>query len=304
MLLHNETDGKVTEPPQKVFNIAVEEEELLKSNELAATQPLLTPQPFQAFSSMAEHANLLATPVEPTLQNVGDLSPFVLLDEPQLEIDVETEADISLEEAEEARESPLHKRLSMSLITYHEGATSAQIFAEVHHGSTSPEPSTGVETLKDGVDHSYALPSITVEPESPVEPCAATELDQSPLQASSAEPMEAEKRPPSEETKTQCKEIPLAVASAPSETQIIPSPEQPQLCTGIRCPTFDVKSPSQVVFKPQWLGKGFGATGLRARGVQGYSGNRSSSPLAIRVAVKNVTNENKGQPGKLKQKGV
>ncbi|XP_040900187.1 cell division cycle-associated protein 3 [Toxotes jaculatrix] len=303
MLFHNEIEGKVPEAPEKRFKDAVEEE-VFEGEELASTVPLLTPQPSHTFSSLAEHADLLATPVLPSLQSVGDSSPFVLLGEPQAEVEIETEADISLEEAEEARESPLHKRLSMSLITCHEGTTSSQIFAEVHRDSiTSPAPSVEVEPLRDGVDHSYALPSITVEPESPAEPSPTTDLDDSPVQTSPAQPEKAEKLSSSEETEL-FKESALPPASASSEPPTVPSPEQPQLCTGIRCPTFDSKSPSQVVFKPQWLGKGFGASGLRARGLQGQSGKGGSSPLAVRVAVKNAANENKGQSGKLKQKGT
>ncbi|XP_056236270.1 cell division cycle-associated protein 3 [Seriola aureovittata] len=301
MLFHNETEGKVPDAPQKHFNDVVEEE-VFNSEELASTEPLLTPQASHTFSSLAEHANLLATPVLHPLPSVGDSSPFVLLEEPQVEVEIETEAEISLEEAEEARESPLHKRLSMSLITCHEGATSSQIFAEVHRESTSsPVPSVEVEPLKDGVEHGYALPSVTVEPEFTVEPSPATDLEDSPVQASPAQPEEAEKLPSPEETKELVKESSLPPASA-SEPPTVPSPEQPQPCKGIRCPTLDSKSPSQVVFKPQWLGKGFGASGLRARGVQGGKGG--SSPLAVRLAVKNATNENKGQSGKLKQKGT
>lgn len=304
MLLPNETEGKVPEAPQKRFNDAVEED-AFKGEELASTEPLLTPQSSHTFGSLAEHANLLATPVLRPLQSVGDSSPFVLLEEPQAEVEIETEADISLEEAEEARESPLHKRLSMSLITCHEGATPSQVFAEVHRDSTSsPVPSVEVEPLRDGVDHSYAVPSKTVEPESPVEPAPTTDLKNSPVQTSPAQPEEAEKLSSSEDTEELVKEYSLLPALASSEPPTVPSPEQPQLCNGIRFPTLDSKSPSQVVFKPQWLGKGFGASGLRARGLQGQGGKGGSSPLAVRVAVKNATNENKGQSGKLKQKGV
>ncbi|XP_070691492.1 cell division cycle-associated protein 3 [Pempheris klunzingeri] len=301
MLFHNETEGKAPEVPQKCFNDAIEEE-VFNGEELASSDPLLTPQPSCTIGSLAEHANLLATPVMPPLQSVGDSSPFVLLEEPQLEVEVETETDISLEEAEEARESPLHKRLSMSLITCHEGATSSHIF-EVHRDSaSSPVPNVEVEPLRSGVDHSYAVPSVTVEPESLAEPFLPTDSDESPAQVSPAQ--EAEQLPSSGEAKELVKELSLPPASAPSEAPTGPSSEPPQPCTGIRCPTFDSKSPSQVVFKPQWLGKGFGATGLRARGVQKLSGKGGSSPLAVRVAVKNVSNENKGQSGKLKQKGT
>lgn len=303
MLFHNEIEGKAPQVPQNHFSDAVEEEEIFKGEELASTEPLLPPQPICTFGSLAEHTNPLATPVLPPLISMGGSSPFVLLEEPQLEVEVETEAEISLEEAEEAKESPLHKRLSMSLITCHEGATSSQIFAEVHCDSTSsPLPSVEMEPVSDGVDHSYALPSITVETESPVEPFPPTDSGDSLAQESPAQSEEAELLPSSEETKELVKES--SSAPAPSEPPADPSPEQPRPCTGIRCPTFDPKSPSQVVFKPQWLGKGFGATGPRARGVQGHGGKGGSSPLAVRVAVKNVTNENKGQSGKRKQKGM
>ncbi|KAK2844760.1 hypothetical protein Q5P01_011419 [Channa striata] len=299
ILFHNESGSKVSEQPQKAFS----EEEGFTTKELASTEPLLTPQPSQTFSSLAGHANLLATPVLPPIHNFGSSSPFVLLEEPEMEVDIETEANISLEEAEEARESPLHKRLSMSLITCHDGATS-QVFAEVHHDINSPLTNVKVETLDGGVDHSYALPFITVEPENPVELSPTINRDELPVQASPAKPIEEEKLPSSDETKALIKESSLPLASNPSEPVTSPNPEQPHHFTGIRCPTFDSKSPSQVVFKPQWLGKGFGATGLRARGVQGLSGKGGSSPLAIRVAVKTVGNENKGQSGKLKQKGL
>ncbi len=296
MIFQNETEGKV---PRKRFNDAVEEE-VFKEEELSSTEPLLTPHPVQTFGSLADHAHLLATPVMPPLQSVGDASPFVLLEEPQVEVELETEADISLEEAEEAKESPLHKRLSMSLITCHDGATSTQIFAEVHCDSPqSPVSSVEPEPVSGDVDHSYALPSVTVKTESPAEHFQHTDTGDSSVQSE-----EAEKMPSSEETKELVKESPLPSAPTPSEPPTVPIPEQQQLCPSIRCPTFDPKSPSQVVFKPQWLGKGFGTAGQRARGVQGHGGKGGSSPLAVRVALKNTTNENKGQSGKRKQKGV
>uniref|UniRef100_A0A3B3TP19 Cell division cycle associated 3 n=1 Tax=Poecilia latipinna TaxID=48699 RepID=A0A3B3TP19_9TELE len=216
------------------------------------------------FGSVVEHANLLAAPDQASQVFVGNSSPFEILWDPQVAMEIETEANISLEEAEEARETPLHKRLSMSLITCHEGATSSQVFAEIHHESRAlSEPNVEKDQVVDGVDHAYARSSVTVQPKQ-------AEKTKSPL-------------PPSEQPEA-------------------PSPEQVPVCTGIRCPTFDMKSPSQLEFKPQWLGKGFGATGLRSRGVQGNKG--SSSPLAVRVAVKSIGNENKGQSGKLKQKGI
>ncbi|XP_008429614.1 cell division cycle-associated protein 3 isoform X1 [Poecilia reticulata] len=261
MLFHNEAEGKVPEGPQKRHSDPVDE--VHEDEELASTEPLLSPRRATDFGSVAEHANFLAAPDQASQVFVGNSSPFELLWDPQVAMEIETEANISLEEAEEARETPLHKRLSMSLMTCHEGATSSQVF-EIHHESRAfSEPNVEKDQVVDGVDHAYARPSVTVQPKQ------------------------------TEETKS---------SLPPSEQPDTPSPEQVSMCTGIRCPTFDMKSPSQLEFKPQWLGKGFGATGLRSRGVQGNKG--SSSPLAVRVAVKSIGNENKGQSGKLKQKGT
>ena len=303
MMFHNETEGKAPETPQKHMYVATKE--ALRGENVTSTEPLLIPQPLGTFGSLAEHAKLLDTPEVPPVLSEGDVSPFLLVEEPQVEVELQTQTDISLEEAEEARESPLHNRLSMSLITCHEGAPSSQIFAEVHRDSTSSlEPGVEVEQLKDGVDHSYALPFIPAETETLVEPSVPTDTDGSPAQVSRPQSEVAEQIPPSEESKELDQEMPLPPVPAPAEQQIVPSPEKPQPHTDFRCPTRDPRSPSQIVFKPQWLGKGFGTNGLRAKSVQGHCGKGGSSPLAIRVAMKNATNENKGQAGKRKQKGV
>ncbi|KAK5891828.1 hypothetical protein CesoFtcFv8_012265 [Champsocephalus esox] len=352
LLLHNESEGKVPEAPPKCFNDAVEEESFNVEEELASTVPLLSHQPSHTYDSLAEHANLLVTP----LQSEGDMSPFVLLQNPQEDVELETETDLSLEEAEEARETPLHKRLSMSLITYHEGEPSAQIFADVHcDGASSPRMSADVESLEDTVDHTYDLPTITVEPETPVAPSfaadseasAAQETEETETKAQETEETETKaqeteetetkaqeteetetklrRRKPklgdgnqssgdtraqetdtraqeTEETDTRAQETDTKAPVAESSSSP-PAPEPPSVTrSGIRCPSFDAKSPSQVVFKPQWLGKGFGATGIRARRV--HSGKGGSSPLAVRVAVKNANSENKRLSGKLTQKGT
>lgn len=286
MIFHNEIEGKTHKSFQEHTPDTVEE--VLKDEELTSTDPLRPPQPFQHLDSLAEHANLLHTPVIPPVESEADLSPFMLLEKPQVEVELQTEADISLEEAEEARESPLHNRLSMSLITCREGETASHNLAEVHRDSGS---SPGSEVVGDGVDHSHALPSISIDAEVP---------DQPPLPSDAAvAPAEASNVPP----KVQDEQIPSAEESQPL-LQLVSSPEQPTLSNHIRCPTFDPKSPSQVVFKPQWLGKGFGASGLRVKSVHGQRGKGGSSPLAVRVAVRNAANENKGQTGKRKQKGA
>lgn len=73
--------------------------------------------------------------------------------------------------------------------------------------------------------------------------------------------------------------------------------------TGIRCPTFDTKSPSQVVFKPQWLGVGFGATGIKPRSMQGRGKGSSSSPLASKKSSENTNAKGLSVSMKQKHKG-
>lgn len=291
MIFHNEAEGKMPKSFQKHTPDTVEEP--LKDEELASTDPLGAPQPSQCLDSLAEHANLLHTPGIPPVESEADLSPFLLLEKPQLEVELQTEADISLEEAEEAKESPLPNRLSMSLITCREGET-----CEGHCGGGSPP---GSQVVRDGVDHSFALPSISVDAEIPDESPLPSDASVPPAEGSDVHShvrsnVEDEQIPSPEDSERLEKEKP----SPP----LVSSPEQPKPSDRIRCLTFDPKSPSQVVFKPQWLGKGFGASGLRVKSVHGQRGKGGSSPLAVRVAVRNAANENKGQTGKRKQKGA
>lgn len=282
MIFHNEAEGKTPKSFQTHTPDTVEE--ALKGEELTSTDPLGAPQPLQGLDSLAEHAHLLHAPGIPPVESEADLSPFLLLEKPQVEVELQTEADISLEEAEEAKESPLHNRLSMSLITCREGEASSHGDA----GSPAASPVVG-----DGVDHSYALPSIEAPDKSPLPGDASVP----PAEDSNVHSNVEDEQIPSEDSERLGRETP----SAPP----VSSPEQPkQPSNHIRCPTFDPRSPSQVVFKPQWLGKGFGASGLRVKSVHGQRGKGGSSPLAVRVAVRNAANENKGQAGKRKQKGA
>jgi len=300
-----------------------------------------------------------ASSSEPLLNSPSDNgvfphSPFVLLTEgdAQMEVEVETEAeaDLSLGEAEEAKESPLHKRLSMSLITCHEGVVPVQIFAEIHQDCPQSPLIQGMSEEQQptqGPEHSYAISSISSDPvcpeivtpsETPVVSAVAEvaespelpeeNIEKVPEEVEEAAPVVAtpevlETAPQEEVTPVPVEATPEVLETAPQEEATpvpspaapspaapspagqSPNPTQPAL-TGIRCPTMDTKSPSQLVFKPQWLGKGFGATGNRAR-VQGRGGKggSSSSPLALRVGAKNTTDENKGQQAtKQKQRGM
>lgn len=372
MIIQNE--GRAPKSPQKRTPDTMEE--VLKDEELTSTDSLLAPQPFQNLDCLANPCNP-HTPVIPPVQREADLSPFMLLEQPQVEVELQTEADISFEEAEEAKESPLHNRLSMSLMACHEGVTSSHIFAEVcSDGESLLDP--GVDVVGDGADHSYA-PPISVDAEINKSPLPG-DADDTPAEdsISTVPSVELEKIPSPVDSNLE-KENPLP--------QLVSIPEQPTLPNQICCPTFDPKSPSKVVFKPQWLGKGFGVNysknlekekplpqlvsspdqpklsnpiryptfdpnspsievfepkwlgkcfsanysknsekekplpqlvsspeklsnhkshcqnGLRVKSVHGQSGKGGSARLAVRVAVRNATNENKGQPGKCKQKG-
>lgn len=91
---------------------------------------------------------------------------------------------------------------------------------------------------------------------------------------------------------------PVRASSKPCQALNVQS-EVPR--RGIMIPRFDTHSPSQAVFKPQWLGVGFGTTGVRSRGVQGR-GKGTSSPLAaLKPAIDE--NENKVVLTKQKQRG-
>jgi len=328
MLFHSEVPDKVSqgdllpsclnleeEEEKVVEEIVGEEHKVLVAGVRGSGEPLLSRQPSQNAASMAEHATLLTTPVLP-VECVGSLSssPFFLLEEAQAEeVYLDTE-DLTVEEAEEAKESPLHKRLSMSLITYHEGVSPGQISTEVqvHDSPASPPASPGALTGEER-DHSYAVPSISVNADRPPSPAQVSTLEvavEAPVAPTSPErPEEAAQALTEEQPSTDAPQCTTAATTAdtlalPVKSSPPPSQGQPRRpSTGIQCPTFDPRSPSQVVFKPQWLGKGFGTTGFRARGGRGSKGG--SSPLAVRLAVKNVNSENKGQSSsKTKQKGM
>ncbi|XP_056141737.1 cell division cycle-associated protein 3 [Lampris incognitus] len=307
VFFHGEIPDEAALPTHRTpkrFNLNVEE--VIFEEELDSTEPLLTPQPSQTPVSLAEQNNLVNT-VSSSLQGLGDSSPFVLLEEAQIEVGAEV--DLVLDEAEEATESPLHKRFSMSLITCHEGTAPSQIFAEVHNDShLSLVPTADGKSFGEGTDRSCGLPSVTSAPECPTPvQISVPDITDVVVPVSSEQPEETFQSSPSAQEPAEVQDSPGSPTLSTSEPPTVPSPvlspEPPQPCTGIRCPTLETKSPSQVVFKPQWLGKGFGTTGLRARGVQARGGKGGSSPLAVRVAVKNIANENKGQSGKMKQKG-
>uniref|UniRef100_A0A3Q1GUV8 Cell division cycle associated 3 n=1 Tax=Acanthochromis polyacanthus TaxID=80966 RepID=A0A3Q1GUV8_9TELE len=86
------------------------------------------------------------------------------------------------------------------------GATSSTVLAEVHHeGSSFTEPSVEVEPLQDPVEHSYALPAVSVEPES-AEASVPSAEDGSPAPSEEPEPepASADATEPAEEPQPPC----------------------------------------------------------------------------------------------------
>ncbi|XP_041961898.1 cell division cycle-associated protein 3 [Alosa sapidissima] len=134
-------------------------------------------------------------------------------------------------------------------------------------------------------------PKVEVTEEFAPEVCEAPVIDSSKVEVTE-EPEPVPQRPSTPKA-TSAPALPAAM------TTLQPQALTAQAQEGIRCPTFDTKSPSQVVFKPQWLGVGFGATGVKPRGLQGR-GKGSSSPLASR---KPADSENQGLSVKPKQRG-
>ncbi|XP_072316881.1 cell division cycle-associated protein 3 [Eucyclogobius newberryi] len=284
MLFHNDAENKTHQSDVRAE--AAEEEEDSKPEEISSSEPLLTP-PSHTLRSLDTHAAMLDTPRPPPDQSA--VSPFVLLQEYGVEL--ETEADFSLDEAEEARETPIHKRLSLSLIACHDVSISASQICDDGVSDASEQP------LEQ--DHAYAIPSVTIQ--SPVERSVPDDVkvnDANTASETSCEP-EVVASGLTEKTK-EVEETVTAPTTSQESTESRPCAPSPRP-HHIRCPTIDAKSPSQIVFKPQWLGKGFGGAGQRVR-AQAAKGGRS--PLALHVVVKNVANdENKGQSGKAKSKG-
>lgn len=221
-------------------------------------------------------------------------SPFVLLGDTQAEVEVDSEP--TLEEAEEAlllSNSPLRKELSLSLLACREGIYSSSL---EERPLTPLPPSEGA--LNE--DHSYAcfsIPTRSAENNMPAaEAVVNTEVDVS-------TPTSEEQVIAAPEQSHEQVEVTKPSAPQPSVTSIISSPvtniQGEAVQSGIRLPKFDTRSPSQAVFKPQWLGVGFGTNGVRARGVQARGKTTVSSPLS---AKKPATNENNNMVVRTKQR--
>ncbi|XP_034170646.2 cell division cycle-associated protein 3 [Pangasianodon hypophthalmus] len=265
-----------------------------EQNELNSKEPLLPPH---SHDSVSGPTNCLSTPADfSSSMGYGSFSssPFVVVGEAQVEVGVD--ADTTIDEAEEAvlvGQSTLKRELSLSMLGCREGVYSPEFFPSAEERPSTPLPP--LEEPQD-VDHSYALPHVTCEPvqsapvpvQEAILPPMTADMPQSPEQESVAE----EKAMLPEPALKHSEKSKLA-NSEPAKSEV--------LLPAITFPRFDTRSPSQAVFKPQWLGVGFGATGVRARGVQSR-GKGTSSPLSTRRPATDE-NENKVVLNKQKQRG-
>lgn len=264
-------------------------------NTFGPKEPLLKAQ--------SSHTDAISTPVlSSPSEGYGSIchSPFVLIGEPQMEVEVDTEA--SLEEAEEALllgASPLRKELSLSLLACREGVYSSSL----EERPLTPLPPADRQANE---DHSYAvftIPKSTENAESEatpsvVEAVLTLEEEEVPSQTSE-EPASAALPEPIPEQPEENKPPTPQPADASSKPSPVSSTQVESVQPGIRCLRFDTRSPSQAIFKPQWLGVGFGASGVRARGVQSRGKTAVSSPRNIKNT---ATNENNNMVVRTKQK--
>ncbi|XP_056125942.1 cell division cycle-associated protein 3 [Rhinichthys klamathensis goyatoka] len=266
-----------------------------RQNDSGPREPLLPLVKAQNSASLRERTDAVFTPAvsSPSL-GYGSIcsSPFVLVGDTLMEVEVDPEA--SLEEAEEALllgASPLKKELSLSLLACHEG---------VYSSSQEERPLTPLPPVENE-DHSYTLFSVapaSTEPEPVAEAVVTPEEAEVPSQMSDEQvtPALPESRHEQPEVSKPLSPQP-AVAS--SKSSPVTSVQVETVQSGIRCLKFDTRSPSQAIFKPQWLGVGFGTAGVRARGVQGRGKTFVSSPLSTKNT---ATNENNNMVVRAKQR--
>ncbi|XP_067249482.1 cell division cycle-associated protein 3 [Chanodichthys erythropterus] len=268
-----------------------------RQNDAGPREPLLPAVKAQNSASVREHTDALFTPAPSSpSEGYGSIcsSPFVLVGDTQMEVEVDTEA--SLEEAEEALllgASTLRKELSLSLLACREGVYSSSL----EERPLTPLPPAERQANE---DHSYALfsvaqPSTESETSTPdTEALVTLEEAEAPSQTSEEQvtsvlPESSHEQP----------EVSKPLTPQPAVASNISSTQVETVQTGIRCLKFDTRSPSQAIFKPQWLGVGFGTAGVRARGVQGRGKTSVSSPLSTKNT---VTNENNNMVVRAKQR--
>lgn len=158
-----------------------------RQNDAGPREPLLPVVKAQNSASVREHTDAMFTPVPSSpSEGYGSIcsSPFVLVGDAQMEVEVDTEA--SLEEGEEALllgASTLRKELSLSLLACREGVYSSSL----EERPLTPLPPAERQANE---DHSYALfsaaqPSTESETSTPVTEAVVTlEEDEVPSQTS------------------------------------------------------------------------------------------------------------------------
>ncbi|XP_051576776.1 uncharacterized protein LOC127453960 [Myxocyprinus asiaticus] len=213
-------------------------------------------------------------------------SPFVLIVDSQVELEVDAEPP--LEEAEEALllgDSPLKKELSLSLLACREGIYSSSM---EEHPFTPLPPAERQPNEDHSIAHVSVVPQSTDSSTPVVEAALTSEVDDVSSQTSDEQVTVAVPEQIHEQLEVTKPPTPQPAVAA-SKSSPVTNTQVETVNPGIRCPKFDTRSPSQAVFKPQWLGVGFGTTGVRARGVQGRGKTTVSSPLSTK---KTATNEN------------
>uniref|UniRef100_A0A8C1UIB8 Si:ch211-69g19.2 n=1 Tax=Cyprinus carpio TaxID=7962 RepID=A0A8C1UIB8_CYPCA len=270
-----------------------------QQNEAGPRDPLLPLVKGQNSSTLNGHTDAVSTPAlcSPS-EGYGSMcrSPFVLIGDTQVVVDAET----TLEEAEEALmlgATSLRKELSLSLLACREG---------VYSSSLEERPLTPLPPAErqENEDQSYALfsvPQQSTESETStpvVEAVVTSEADEVPSQTSE-EQVDAALPESSHEQPEESKPPTPQPDVAPSKSSPVTGTQVEMVQSGIRCLKFDTRSPSQAIFKPQWLGVGFGTTGVRARGVQARGKTSISSPLSTKNT---ATNENNNMVVRAKQR--
>ncbi|XP_036394102.1 cell division cycle-associated protein 3 [Megalops cyprinoides] len=288
--LNEEGDSNDPLPPltfSKLQNLNLDED-----GEMDSAEPLLPPNP-PLFAAVSPDVCTPGASVcdSPSL-STQDSGFSAEEEEEQGQVDVEAKQFLDVGDMTADGESTLNKELSLSLLTCHDGVASSQMLSD--DGSRPPSPLPDIDPLKD-VDSEACL-SPTPDPDQPLTLDAAT----TPSLVSSDIT-----EPPSNKSETPVQPE-TSIEESPKPTTDYPSPTHIQSQSGsepirVKHFTFNTQSPSQVVFKPQWLGVGFGVTGVRARGVQGKA-KGGSSPLSVRGGGKNAGNENRGQVARQKQR--
>lgn len=300
MLFLNEGGDRAAPLPPLKFskeqNLSLEED-----GEMDSAEPLLPFQPSFEADPLSPSVPTLATQACPSDQPCDgealstQSSGCQVGGEDRTRTELEVDQILESEEATADDHLPLNKELSLSLLACHDGVVSSEMVSDDTPGPLSPL--SDIEPCKN-LDSEACLSPIpdSVQPSS-----VEASTTASPVCSDIAEPSNDRTDTPAKpESDAEESPKPAAADPIPSHTESLQAQSGLDQI-GVRLPTFNTKSPSQAVFKPQWLGVGFGVAGVRARAVQG-KGKGSSSPLSVRVGGRNAGNENRGPVAKQKQR--